>query len=495
MTDVLLTQAGEWRVFVQENGSSPANAYLYAGTLELGGLNEDLGASTPVYAPSSVRRSKWDIVGQVATSPALPTTDFTQQASRFLDDFFWNWRKNRCKWNLILQNGDCGRADDLNDFDAKIILKGTELTAFNPIGPINPQSGDNNATSINTGSLQPTAFDRALKLSWGEILDTTIVAEVIDALFNDYASCGDCGAPSDGCQTEYFLTIANSGSPGLSSQVIVSTDGGSTGISVDINTLGGLSATAMAVVGSYLVVVSENQDAHHWILITDLEAGTTNWTQVTTGYTAGQSPTGIYSKSPAETFIIAQGGYIYKLTDPTAAVVVSTDGSVSAQDLNAIDGFGNTIVAVGDSNAILKSDDAGDSWSLVTGPTAKAGVNLNSIAVVSKRLWWIGYGDGDVYYTLDGGTTWTAKVVDSAATVINHIEFYDEIVGAIALQITGGSRIYITRDNGNTWHQSPYITSLPTAERYNVVRFCDYNNLIAGGRVSSGGDGVAVEAS
>src|SRR5574341_185371 len=161
MTDILKTKGSEWRVFVQEDGSSPANPYVYAGPLKLGGLSEDLGASTPTYAPSSAQRGQWDIVGTTRGAPALATTDFTQLADRFLTDFLWAWRKTRCRWNVVIQNGDCGRPDDLDDFDAKLIMRGVELTAFNPLGIINPLSGDNEADSQNTGSWQMLGYDRA----------------------------------------------------------------------------------------------------------------------------------------------------------------------------------------------------------------------------------------------------------------------------------------------------------------------------------------------
>lgn len=491
-TDINISKASEWRVFIQENGSSPANPYLYVGPFEVGGLTEDLGASTPIYAPSSEQRSAWDIVGTTRGAPALGTTDFTQLASRFLDDFLWNWRKTRCKWNVILQNGDCGRPDDLDDFDAKLILRGVELTAFNPLGVLNPISGDNEAQNQNTGSWSISHFDRARKLVWGEVLDTTILAEVLDVVINDHEQCGECGTPSDGCQTVYFLEAANSGSPGLSSQVTVTKNGGSSGVTVDIPTLGGVSAKAFAVVGSYLVVISEAIDAHHWILISDLEAGTPNWAEVTSGYVAGHSPRCIYSKSAAETLIGAQDGYIYKLSNPTGAVTVVTDGGVTTENINAINGYGQTVVAVGDNNAILLSNDVGATWSLVTGP--QAAVAINTVDVINKRLWVIGYANGRVYYTLNAGDTWTQKVIAADVTVINHIEFFDEIVGIVACQAGVSARTYITRDNGNTWHQSPYIKSLPTSERINKAVFCDYNTIYAGGRVSAGGDGIALKA-
>ena len=51
--DVNLAKSGQYRVFVQPDGSSPENPYLYVGCLSLGGLQEDLGTGEPIYCPSS----------------------------------------------------------------------------------------------------------------------------------------------------------------------------------------------------------------------------------------------------------------------------------------------------------------------------------------------------------------------------------------------------------------------------------------------------------
>lgn len=491
--DPNLLRLGDARVFVQGDGASPTNAYTYLGCLSLGGLQEELGEGTPVYCPSSTQRNAWDIVDTVPSQPGLPTTDFTQHASRFLTDIWWKLRRQNCLFNVQIVLGRCQSPDDLSQFDSKILLSGTRLTAFN-LPELNPLGGDANAVGDITGSWQINFFDRYLPLQVGEKADATVLAEALDGIYADAAQCGDCGAPSDGCQKQFVLTAANSGSPGLSSQVAYTDDDWSTSGTDDINTLGGLSGNAIAQMGQRLVVISQATNSHHHKLISSvLAASAGGWTQVSSGYVSTKGPRAIYVKSATRAFIAAAGGYIYLLTSPTAAPSVLTDGSVTTQNLNAIAGFGRTVVAVGDSNAVVYSTNDGETFGLLTGP--QPGIALNTVALVSDRIWWVGTANGNLWYTEDAGATWTEATPESDLTVINDISFVDPLVGYFVGQAGGSARLYRTSTNGNLWsREDPDIFGLPTAERLNFVTPClrSYNAVLAGGRVSAGGDGIVV---
>lgn len=485
--DVNIAKGGQTRVFVQYEGSSPANDYVYAGCMQLDGLSQELGELTPIYCPSNEVPEKWDIVGSTAAQPGLATTDFTQRMDRFLRDFWWDLRKKGCKFNLKVKLDSCGRPDDPHSFDGLILVPEAKMTALN-LPTLSPLTGDDNAALDITGSLQAREFEAFRPIQFGEVADTTLLCEALDAVYSDTIQCGDCGTPSDGCQKAFVLTLACSGSPGLSSQIIYSSDGFSTSAAMDIPTLGGLSGNRLASVGQRLVVVSEATRSHHHALMSDVLAGTVSWTQVQTGYVAGKGPRAIYSKSPTETFVAAAGGYIYLMDNPTSAVTPLADGSATTQNMNDIHGKAQVVVAVGNSNAVLVSLNAGATFALKTGPAV--GVNLTSIFVISKNVWWVGCGNGALYYTTDGGNSWVLSSL-TGLSVINDIRFVDEIVGYVAGQVGTSSRVYRTADNGYSWHyQSPYISELPTAERYNVVVPCGYNNVLAAGRVSVAGDGI-----
>jgi photosystem II stability/assembly factor-like uncharacterized protein len=372
------------------------------------------------------------------------------------------------------------------------VYRDATLTSATP-PPVNPlEGGDNTVANIEAASSYRD-FQVLRRLAWSVYADTVVVSEVLDGFYRDYANCGECGTPSDGCRKYYWLTAANSASPGLSSQIVVSIDGKSTHYAVNLP-LGGLSANRIAAFGSYLLVVSQANAAHYYETFEDVDANTASFTAVT-GYVAGKAPRAIYVKNPALALIAGAGGYIYRLTSASATPAVVTDGSLTVQNFNDIRGAGETVLAVANSNAAVYSINGGDSFTTLTMPVAQAGKNITTCEVVTPSIWFVGYNDGKVYYTVNAGTSWALVTLQGDETVINSIRFASRGIGYMAVQVSGGSRVYSTVDTGATWYKTtPRLTGLIAAERYNVVAPCGDNQVAAGGRVSAGGDGVIAAA-
>lgn len=486
--------SGNTRVFVQSDGVSPANAYDYFGCLSLNGPSQDLGTPEPVYCPSPTQRNQWDIIGSIAKTPALGTTDFTARADKFLRDVWMEFKRQRCNFNFQVVAGSCQRPDDFTKWDAKIIFTGAHLDKL-ALSELNTLAGDKNAPVDFTGTFSFEDWEVVNAIKFAERADSTVVAEVLDGFYYDTIQCGDCGVPSDGCNNVYLLTAANSGSPGLSSQIVYSLDGGNTWAAIDITTLAGLSGNRAAAMGDKIIVVSQASGNHHYSTIANINAGTTAWTKVTGGYVSTKGPRAIYVKSSNQAFVAAAGGYIYYLTSGSATPTVLTDGSVSTQNLNDIAGFGRTIVAVGGSNAVLVSSNDGSSFSLVTGPAV--GVNLTAVWVASNNIWFVGTGTGLLYFTINGGTSWTQIDLGSGLQVIDDIRFENDVVGYIAAEINGVASIFRTTDSGYSWQNtSPSISGLlSTVVRCNFVFPCGVNTVLTGGRKTVGGDGYAAIAS
>lgn len=492
--DIGILKTGQWRVFVQGNGVAPSNPYDYVGCLSLAGLKHTLGDLTPVYCPSPVQPNRWDIVEEVEATPGLPSTDFTQHADKLLRDFWWGIRRKGCRFHAQALIIDCGRPDNFNDWLAKILMRENKLTSFNG-AEMNPLAGDGNAAFDLTGTLMMEEFDVIYPIVWQEVAETVLVSEAIDGFYYDVVSCGECGPLSDGCQKAYVLTAASGGSPGLSSQILRTSDGWRTSSKVDIPALGGNNGKRIAAVGRDMLVLQDLALKHVINTLANVDADSTSgWVSVTSGYV--QPGRCIYVKSPSEVWIGGAGGYIYFTPNPRSSVSVISDGSITTQAFNDVDGKGNTVVFVGNSNAVVVSENAGESFTLLTGP--KVGVNINAVSVITRKLWWIGYADGSLYYTTNGGTTWTLVSIDSVITIVNDIKFVNDVIGYLVVETSGAPRVYRTTDGGYTWtydSSHPNIKNLPTAVRYNFVAPCGWNTVMAGGREAVGGDGLLAVAS
>lgn len=489
-TNVNVIKSNEVRVFIQR-ALTPASAVQYYGCLSLGEAAINLGDLTPVWCPSSETLGAFVLVDEVAGEPELPTVDFTQKFDRFLEDIWWELKRANCPINLYVKLGKCQRPDNFYEWDSLILYHRGRMTSLTIPAMNNLTPGDNASLDL-TGSITLGDINGLKQLFAGQKADATIVAEVLDGFYADSITCGDCGVQSDGCSKQYWLTVANSASVGLSSQLVYTIDNKVTYNTLDIPPLGGLSANRMARVGSYVVIVSEAAGNHIYALLSDVDDGLTSAFTAVTGYVAGKSPRCIFSKSPSLTYVGGQGGYVYLLTDAAATPTVLTDGTVTTGNITDIHGFGNTIVAVADNGDVIYSTDVGETWALVDAlPSAG---QLTAVWCLSATMWFVGDNLGALNYTLNRGDTWTLKALPSGATTVNDIAFSSLSVGWVAYQTGGGAsaaKIAWTVDVGNSWRTGkPRMNNLTAANRYNVIAVCQDNEISIGGRETVGGDGI-----
>lgn len=493
MADINTMQGGHARVFIQEGGPTPRSGFEYFGAMQIGDADEPQGTSTPVSVPSTRQRNKWDIVDDVPSTPELGTLPFTQRMDRFLRDALWDLKERNCRFHLQAVIGKCTNPADFTQWDAKILYAFARLTSFSH-GTLNPLDGGDNAVINETGEFEFRRMIPIRQMRFGEVGAAAVVSEIVDGLFYDIAQCGDCGPASDGCEKAYFLS-APLAEPETGSQILVTRDGGSTFDDVDITSLGTDAGTRLAVVGNHLVVISEDGESHHFAPLDAVNDGVDEFAAVTGGYVTGKGPRAIYSKSALQTWLAGAGGYIYQMSDPASAVTVVSDGSLAAQDLNDIHGSGNTVVAVGASNVVLVSTNDGDSFTLVTGPAV--GVALNAVWVMDDHTWLVGAADGGLFFTVDGGRSWSQIALGSAVTAIHDIRFVDDpnaanTIGYLAASTASGARVYRSTDSGHSWqYRGSAIDRLPTAHRINGVAVCGFNRVAAFGlREDQEDDGI-----
>jgi hypothetical protein len=116
-------------------------------------------------------------------------------------------------------------------------------------------------------------------------------------------------------------------------------------------------------------VVSSDSESIHVADKDDILDASETWQEVTSGFVAGKGPTAIVSVSPRDTFIVGKGGYVYFSANILDGVTVQDAGVATVQDLNDVDAINaRYAVAVGAANAVIFTQNGGDTWASVTGP-------------------------------------------------------------------------------------------------------------------------------
>ena len=97
---------------------------------------------------------------------------------------------------------------------------------------------------------------------------------------------------------------------------------------------------------------------------------------------------------------------------------------------------------------VAKTTD-GENWSATT---VSGSSDANDIHGISEYFAWVAGADG-LYYTMDGGTTWSVRTTYNAGA----IDFYNELFG-IAVGGAANGSIWMTLNGGYDWLALPAFT-------------------------------------
>lgn len=473
--DVLTFQT-HTRTWIQlrENPDSPIELLKFGA---LGGLAEPRGAGTPVHRYSTTERRAYDKVGESIAAPDTYTTSFQEGLKRATANYLQKVRKAKKDFALHVLIHQDADPEDPTKWESKVVVAGNRLTNFTT-QPF--QAFDADAEVYCEGELEYDSSVWAYPIAFGEVAETEIAKEVVDTAVYppddrdvDYAE-----------KEIYHLTKVDTTAP----YVVWSHDGGQTWTATALTDLSTNEPDAIAIVGNYLIVVSSADESYLYANRSD----PTTWTRVTSGFQSTKGPTAIWASSLANIFMVGLGGYIYKLTLPGQAVTVLNAGVATTQNLNAIHGRGDTIVAVGASNAVVFSQNGGGTWSSLTGPAAATA--LNCVCVKNHDHWWIG-ADG-AYYTVDEGANWQTKALgDALLATVNDIQFSadSDAVGYLAYTTsTPTGHVQRTTDFGREWEDYSIDVVPPTNEAINSIAIGGPNYVVVGGlETAAGADGIA----
>lgn len=487
------------RVFSIEDRAGPANVPVYEGQARAMGPAWAFGDRTPIREPDPDRYGAFRIVDAIKAERGLPSLSLENRYQYTVSEFLRMARRG-CPIDIQVHFGKCQDPRDFNGgWEKVLVLEGADFSNFstNELGAL--EQGED-AVVNETVDFNALDMFEITQISFAELAGTEIIGEVVAVSICDSVTCGECGLPSTGCDRFFAITITQTGSPGLPAELIYSQDGGTTIGETTVTTLGATEDPSdMACVGTNLAIVSNDSCSIHYADITDIIDGTETWTEIATGLTCPNGePNAIFSRGSRFTWIVGDGGYIYFSNDITAGVTTTQDAGVATtedlQDIHGVDDL--NLVAVGDNNAVVRTQNGGTTWESITGPAV--GIVLNTVWMRTDEEWFVGAANGRLYYTRNGGTSWTEKAFPGSGDgQVRDVQFATPTVGAMAhdTSLVVG-RILRTIDGGQSWYVLPEGTgAIPTNDRINSIAVCgeDVNRIYGGGLAGDAVDGFLVK--
>lgn len=500
------------RFFLQQGGPRPNAVLKYAGQdgqyMVMQGVTiNDAGDIEKTYVPDPRRFGAYRTA---ATSKSVPdpheATLVLLEKHRSIP---WFQFQQNCPVNVYEVVGKCNDPSDFNNgWESYVRIYSYGDTSTKELGDISAWDSDEaNETSV---PLKLAAIYPVGALTFGKKNESSITAEIVDVVYNTQQRCGDCGVPNDGAQFIYALQKGIS-SPATKPTVFYSVNGGLTWSSVVISTAANAeNVVAIEIVGDRLVVVSPTGGASSasalYVSTINQVTGvpSTSFTKVTpSAFTVANTVNDILAISSSEVYFAAQGGYVYKSKDVLSDMSVVSSGDATAQNLSRIHGLNEVIYASGASGAVIKSTNNGQTWSATT--TSPGSGTNSALHVLDAYRAWVGNNAGALYYTIDGGETWTQKLFTSqAADAVNDIQFATDEVAIVAFTVSTAAYIATTMNGGERWTDSANTTrrlgSVPAAVRINRVAFpvsgdpaVNVNNVALGG-LAAAADGVVMLA-
>lgn len=491
-TPILTSQS---RVFIIEGRASPIHKPAYETCMRMTGLSQGFGDIEKVECPDPYRYGSFIEVAQIRGANERVTTTIEGRFMADIKSTLLALSAKGCPSDIQLHVGKCQDASIFEEFSKAIILEDVYITNYgtDDLGAL--ESGDN-AKVNETADISARTVYEITPIAYGSKAGDILLNEAVDVVICDTASCGECEDSSSGCDKIYAVTVGSGGSPTTIPDILYSPDKGVTWYSWDINTLtGSLDPDHLACMGNYVLLTSVDGKGLSYALKSDFKSLIApTWTLVTAGYTNGY-PKAIYSDGNVA-FIGGTNGYIYYIEDPAAVPTILDAGTLFFTNWNRAHGIGREfVVMVGDNGTIAYTSN-GSTFAAANSPVG-IGVNLTAVWVKSESEWWVGTSTGKLYYTTNGGTTWTEKTFSgSGAGAIYDLKFSTSSVGYLAhASATPRGRILRTFNGGYSWKLTPEASgvNIPTNQRIDAIAVCasDPNFVCAVGLGGAAGtDGI-----
>lgn len=490
-------------LFIQPDGVGPTDLQ-WLGCHDLGDVEKPMGDIERSYCPDPTGRGKWLVATRTQGPPGEVTFDVELAVGQIADYLEISERKH-CAIPIYAVYNSCVARDQFGPFWRAMIINGAIVTSVTANAPV-MRNADGSAPTQITETFSFSALDWywAFELGWLRRV-TTEAENLLDiAICSDPACAGICGGSVDFCD-----------------ELVAGAAGGVAAANFLYSNNEGITWTAAA---ADPFAVAEDIST---VGCFELDDGTTRWIAVR-GTTDGGNPAEIgYSDDAGATWTNVNvgatnaefapwNGCLFVL-DPRHIWIATDTGAGAAGEIYFSSDFGATWtaqgagagdalncvrfvdarvgLAVGDTNEVLRTLDGGAHWVAMTGPAAQAAADALTCVIFNQNRWYIGYDDGEIWFTDDAGANWTqcpnVAVPGYTLTHCNDLGAVDENTIWAAMCFNSGADEYAvlarTITGGEQWEYWLADTACDAGVGMGAVAVCNANRAFGVGCVETTG--------
>lgn len=485
MADKAFTGKENVGLWIQPDG--PGTVLLPLGCYGAEELEENLGGVDELIQCIGPDRQFKTLGRKVSAPEVIETTLGTYFPGQA--DALDKLRNTRLPFYLHVMFAEAGRADNVNAWKRRVIAGPSIITSRKVSDLI--KVGEDTSPMHEFGlSVDPPLLDG---FRWNAARVSVVETQALNDIavnHDNRAASSTAAALVEGAEGAVAANAAAAATP----NILFTANGASftAGAADPLSTNENASAVARILIGAtqqrIIVALGTTRAGGPCVVALSDDNGAT-WTSVTVGATNAQYALrggALFALDQYNIWLCTTGGFIYKSEDGGATWTAQESGVATAQNLTQVKFVDKTYGwAAGANSAILKTANGGRNWSLVTGPAGQSAVTINSIVPVTPQRVFLGFNDGKLFVTQNGGTTWTqvTSVPWSGSGAITDIDFVNEMQGVLARNTAAPvGTLYVTHDGGYTWEA---VQNMPSNSGINAVEFVSPLLAYAVGAVNS----------
>jgi hypothetical protein len=444
--------AGQSSIWVQPDGPNSEPKYL--GCHGVGDVTEPFGDITLLFCPDPAKVGEYMVKNSFTGEPGAVTTTIEtdlRKTSDYLEDV------GRCPIPIYIHKVSCGRRDVFTNFDRSFILRQSKITSRG-LGALASRAPSNEAESTQTFDVSARFLTRIFNLEAARlaVLETEDITGL--AVCGEDRCEGDCGNAQSVGDVVYASSKALVGSAKNTSDVLVALNNGAFTSTTSDPFAGGedIQGVVCFKIGrdtTRVIVARGTTDAGNPAEIAYTDDGGATWTNVNVGSVVGEyvsNSHALFALDRYHVWVGTSGGRIYFSSDAGVTWTLQENAAISATAITGIS-FSDPLrgFCVFTGGAVGATVD-GTSWGATTVSGATGATDIHAI---SAYVVWVS-GSNGLWYTKDGGDTWTVRV----NYAIGAIDFLDELFG-MAVGSAASGVIYMTINGGYDWQTLPTIAN------------------------------------